>query len=354
VGTFILGVTGTSGQLKHATVMLLTIAKPPTPAFTLAASPSSLSLSAGSAGAYAVTITRTNLTAPIAFTVTGVPSQTTATFSPVSTSGNTTTLNVQTASNTPLGSYSLVVRGTSGGPGPQVTSTTSVVLKVTKPPTPAFTLAVAPDNVNVSAGLSGSFTVTITRTNLSAAIGFTVTGVPAHATASFSPVSTTGNTTTLTVQTASNTPLGSYDLVINGTSGSVVMSVTAHLTVSAAQTKQFTIAGVLDRALAPGVTGYLNLALTNSNNQTLSVTNLAVMVTGTNKPGCTVSGNFSTVQFSGTYPLSIPANSTRTLSQLGVPQSQWPKVTMVNLPTNQDACKSTGLTLSYTGSGQGN
>jgi hypothetical protein len=331
-------------------VMLLTVSKPPTPAFTLAASPSSLSLSAGSAGAYAVTITRTNLTAPIAFTVTGVPAHVTATFSPLSTSGNTTTLTITPDSSAAAGSASLVIKGTSGS----VVATIQVALTVTRPAPPSFTLAVSPDNLNVSAGLPGSFTVTITRTNLSAAIGFTVTGVPAHATASFSPVSTTGNTTTLTVQTASNTPLGSYDLVVKGTSGIVVKSVTAHLTVSAAQTKQFTIAGVLDRALAPGVTGYLNLALTNSNNQTLSVTNLAVTVTGTNKPGCTVSGNFSTVQFSGTYPLSIPANSTRMLSQLGVPQSQWPRVTMVNLPTNQDVCKSTGLTLSYTGSGQGN
>jgi hypothetical protein len=297
-----------------------------------------------------VTITRTNVTAPIAFTVTGVPAHVTATFSPLSTSGNTTTLTITPDSSAAAGSASLVIKGTSGS----VVATTQVALTVTRPPPPSFTLAVSPDNLNVSAGLSGAFTVTITRTNLTAPIGFTVTGVPAHTTATYAPVATSGNSTTLTITTASNTPLGSYSLVVKGTSGAITASAIAHLTLSAGQGKAFTIAGAVDRALSPGVTGYLNLALTNPNNQTLSITNLTVSITGTSMSGCTASGNFSTTQFSGIYPLSLPSNSTRTLSQLGVPQSQWPKVTMVNLATNQDVCKSTGLTLAFIGTGQGN
>jgi hypothetical protein len=281
----------------------------------------------------------------------GLPAGISGSFSsdPAGTASHRT-LMVSTTPSASVGTFALAVTGTSG----QLKHATVLVLAVTKPPTPAFNLAVSPANLNVSAGLSGSYTVTTTRTNLSAPIGFTVTGLPAHATAAFGPASTSGNSTTLTVQIASNSPLGSYSLVINGTSGTITASVTAHLTVSAGQGRAFTIAGVLDRALSPGVTGYLDLALTNPNNQTLSITNLAVSITGTSKSGCTASGNFSKTEFSGTYPLSLPSNSTRTLSQLGVPQSQWPKVTMVNLAMNQDICKSTSLTLGFTGTGIGN
>jgi hypothetical protein len=122
--------------------------------------------------------------------------------------------------------------------------------------------------------------------------------------------------------------------------------------VSAGQGQNFGLAGSADRLLAPGVSGFIDVAITNPNNQPLNVTNLSVAVTGTSKPACTTS-NFSVTQFSGTYPITVPANSTRTLSQLGITQSQRPKVTMINLPVNQDVCKNTGVALSFTGTGSG-
>jgi hypothetical protein len=351
VGTHTLTITGASGKISHTAQVKLTITAPAPPSFTLAVTPTSAQIVQGSSTVFIVSVARTNLSTPIDFTVTGVPSHATATFSPTSTTGTATALTVQTASNTPAGSYLLLVKGKAGTSGPS--SSVTATLTVTAPPPPSFTLAVASDNINVSAGLSGAFTVTITRTNLSAPIGFTLTGAPSHTTASFSPTPTSGNTTTLTVQTASNTPLGSYSLVVKGAAGSVVATVIAHLTVSAAHAQSFPITGSLDRTLAPGVTGYLNLAMTNSNNQPLSVTSLSVSISGTNKPACTTS-NFAVTQFSAAYPITVPANSTKTLSQLGIPQSAWPKVKMIDLPVNQDACKSTGLTLTYTGAGQGN
>ena len=52
----------------------------------------------------------------------------------------------------------------------------------------------------------------------------------------------------------------------------------------------------------------------------------------------------------------IPANSTRSLSSLTYPASpskvrpeQWPQVEMPNLDMNQDGCKATTFTLSYSG-----
>ena len=125
------------------------------------------------------------------------------------------------------------------------------------------------------------------------------------------------------------------------------MSAAAH------DNRAFTIIGTLDRSLAPGVTGFLDLSIANPNNQPISITNLTVSLTGTSKPGCTTS-NFSVAQLNGAYPFTVPANSTRTLSQLGIAQSARPRVTMVDLPVNQDVCKTTGLTLGYSGTGQGN
>jgi hypothetical protein len=75
-------------------------------------------------------------------------------------------------------------------------------------------------------------------------------------------------------------------------------------------------------------------------------------VTGTSKAACTTS-NYSVTQFSGSYPITVPANATRTLSQLGVAQAQRPKVTMLNLPVNQDVCKTAGVTLGLSGTGTG-
>lgn len=221
-------------------------------------------------------------------------------------------------------------------------------------PSPGFAISVSPGRVSTAqGGTNAAFAVTITRRHLTAPIAFTVSGLPASTTATFIPASTTGITTMLSVATSAGTPLGAYTLTVKGTSGALTASSAAYLTVSAAEHKPFGISGVLDRPLSPGATGYVNLALRNPNDQALRVTNLVVSITGRGNSACVVRGNFTTAQYGGDYPLSIPANSTRTLSQLGVAQSAWPAITMNDSASNQDICKSTSLALSYTGSGIG-
>lgn len=213
-----------------------------------------------------------------------------------------------------------------------------------------FTLSASPTNLNVPAGTQGSYAVTISRTNITDAVAFSVTGLPPNSTATFAPTSTTGNSTTLYITTSSSTGLGSYTPVITGTSTSnVSASTTVRLTISAGQSKQFTISGSLDHTLAPGVTGNLDLALSNPNNQPITVSGLTVAIAQVSKSACTATGNFSIKQFTGS--VTVPANSTKKLSVLGV--TNLPQVTMVDLPTNQDACKGATLTLTYTGTGQG-
>ena len=92
--------------------------------------------------------------------------------------------------------------------------------------------------------------------------------------------------------------------------------------------------------------------LTNSNNFTLQVTDLAAAVDHqTSSAGCDGGDNFSVEPIpAARYPLSLPANSTRTLSQLGIADADKPAVVMNDLLTvNQDACKGVTVYFHYSG-----
>jgi hypothetical protein len=116
----------------------------------------------------------------------------------------------------------------------------------------------------------------------------------------------------------------------------------------------FGISGNLSSSLYPGATVPLNLSLTNPYSWPISVLTVTITVApGTTKnnvanPSCDGPTNVVVSQtFSG--PVTIPANSTKSLQDLGIAQSQWPQVTMKDLGSNQDACKGTRFFFSYSG-----
>lgn len=90
---------------------------------------------------------------------------------------------------------------------------------------------------------------------------------------------------------------------------------------------------------------YVNLVFSNPNSSPVTVTNVTTSITGTSKPSCGTS-NFTVAQ-QFVPPVTVPANSTRSLSQLGVPQSRWPQLRMIDTGTNQDACKNADVNLSF-------
>jgi hypothetical protein len=51
--------------------------------------------------------------------------------------------------------------------------------------------------------------------------------------------------------------------------------------------------------------------------------------------------------------IKVPAHSTASLSDLGIPTSHWPVIAMVETHTNQDACEGAPLVLHYSGSATG-
>jgi hypothetical protein len=122
-------------------------------------------------------------------------------------------------------------------------------------------------------------------------------------------------------------------------------------------TGSFGISGNLTATLAPGVSGPLNLSFSNPYNFSggLKITSVTVTVQqatvkgGHANPDCVGPDNIGVTQASFTPPITVPRNSTRSLSDLGVPPAQWPQIAMRNLATNQDACKGTTFNFTYTG-----
>lgn len=89
---------------------------------------------------------------------------------------------------------------------------------------PDFTLRSTVAGAGVLPGGRGAIPVTVVALNgLSSAVSLGVKGLPAGATASFSPRTITGSgSATLTIRTTSSTPIGAYNLVIAGSAASIV------------------------------------------------------------------------------------------------------------------------------------
>jgi hypothetical protein len=88
---------------------------------------------------------------------------------------------------------------------------------------PDFSLSASPASKTVSPGGNAGYSVTVTPgTGFAGSVSFSVAGLPTGASASFNPASiTSSGSSTLTVVTASSTPVGSYPLTITGASGTL-------------------------------------------------------------------------------------------------------------------------------------
>jgi hypothetical protein len=112
----------------------------------------------------------------------------------------------------------------------------------------------------------------------------------------------------------------------------------------------FAIAGGYDGLLYPGTTGELALRVSNPNKKPILVTSLTVTIQpGSSKAGCDGPRNLQIApsNVSEANPLSVPANGSVTLPSGSVSA---PRVTMLNLSTNQDACKGAVFSFVYSGS----
>jgi cellulose 1,4-beta-cellobiosidase len=199
--------------------------------FTLTPSSASLSLKAGATAADVITVTGSGgFTGAVTFTVGGLPTGVTPSFSTnPATSSTTLTLTAATTVAS-AGPITVTITGVSGS----TTASTTVALTVIGTGGGGgFTLTPASTNLTVTAGGSTPDTITIADTGgFTGAVTFTVSGLPAGVTPTFSSNPATGTTTTLTLTAATSAAsAGPVTVTITGTSGTTSATTTVSVTV---------------------------------------------------------------------------------------------------------------------------
>lgn len=107
-GSYTVTVTATSGKVSGSVTAGLTVNVALSGSITMSATPSSVTMGAGSTAVYTAQLTRTNLSGPVTFSVLGgLPSGATATYTPNPTTGNSSTLQIATSPTTADGTYTL-------------------------------------------------------------------------------------------------------------------------------------------------------------------------------------------------------------------------------------------------------
>jgi outer membrane protein assembly factor BamB len=237
--TLLAGLAATShnaaklGTATFDSVSLTSSTTPPND-FLIAATPTTVSVTAGSTGTSSIsTALASGGAESIALSATGLPTGVTAVFAPASlTTGGSSTLTFTVGASVAAGSYPITVTGTA----PSATHTTTVTLTVTAAPSNNFSIAATPTTVSVAAGSSGTSTISTALVSGSAeSIALSATGLPTGVTAGFGPASvTTGGSSTLTFTVGASVAAGSYPITVTGTAPSATHTTSVTLTVTAA------------------------------------------------------------------------------------------------------------------------
>jgi plastocyanin len=181
-----------------------------------------------------------------------------------------------------------------------------------------YSLSATPNSQTIAPGGSANYSVTVAAQNgFTGIVSFALTGLPAGATASFTPTSVTGSgATTLAISTNTLISAGTYPMTITGTSGPVTRTVNVTLvvngdfTVSAAPaTVTINRDGTATYSVAVSSSGFSGTVL-------FSVSGLPKFATGKFNPTSVVNAgntvftvNTNKKVSAGTYPLTITASS---------------------------------------------
>jgi hypothetical protein len=183
-----------------------------------------------------------------------------------------------------------------------------------------FALSASPSSSTVTQGGSATYGVTVSpQGGFGGSVDLTASGLPAGATATFNPPSTT-STSTLSVTTSSSTPAGSYPLTITGTSGSLTHTTSVTLVVqSSAPAADFGLgASPSSQTVGRGGAASYTVTITRLNGftspVTLSVQGLPSRTSGSFSPNPTTSSSTFTISTSrntakGTRTLTITGTS---------------------------------------------
>lgn len=221
-GQYALTITGTSGTLTATTTLYIGVY---VPTFTLSVPGIAFTVGQGSSATGTVTVNPQNgFTSAVNLAVSGLPSGATASFSPNPTTGSSTMI-VTASPTTPVGLYTLTYTGTSGNQ--TVTTQSSLLVEA-----PYFTIGGGGAG-KVIQGSSTSIPLQVQPyLGFTGSVYFSIAGLPAGVTASFSPNPTT-TSSTMTITADGSALVGVYSLTITGTSGSAVTTTPLQLSVLA-------------------------------------------------------------------------------------------------------------------------
>ena len=207
-----------------------------TPAFTVSASPSVLTVTAGSTGSATITTAVSGgFNSSVALLASGAPSGVTVAFSPSSIGApgsGSSTATFTVASNTTPGTYNITITGTGGGQ----TQTTTVSLTVASAAQPAFTLSAAPGSITIKRNSSGVINVTTgVSGGFNSSVALSASGQGGAQTVTFSPATIAApgsGTSTMTITTGRNAAIGNKTITITATGGGITHTTTVTLTVT--------------------------------------------------------------------------------------------------------------------------
>jgi len=115
-----------------------------------------------------------------------------------------------------VGAHQVCVRATDAS-GNTSSGTACATLTVTN-----FSVSASPTSGSTAQGQKAAFAISVNRSGYSGSVSGGISGLPAGATAAFSPSATTGSSMTLTITTSNCgvvTPRGTYNLTVSGTAG---------------------------------------------------------------------------------------------------------------------------------------
>jgi hypothetical protein len=185
---------------------------------------------------------------------------------------------------------------------------TSAAVNVTVSNVVDYSLSVIPASVTVTAGSAASYTVNIARSGgFSGGVTFSISGLPAGASGTFTPNPATANSSALSITTTTATAAGSYVFTVTGVSGTLSHTATATLVVQAQPAGNFTLAitpaSVTVQSNGGTATYTVNITRTTfTSSISFSVSGLPAGVTATFNPNPTTAS-------STTLTLTVPAST---------------------------------------------
>ena len=236
-GTYALSLNGVAPGAPSATTTLsLQVTASSLPGFSLALNPTGpLTVVAGSSGNLGLQVAAQNgFTGSVAFSVSGLPTGATGTFTPTS-STSASNLQVAVGAAVAAGTYPFTIKGTSAG---VADATVAGSLVVSAAAVSSFSLTQSPAGpLTLVAGTSGSLSVQVAAQNgFAGSVAFSVSGFPTGVTGTFNPASST-SASTLQVTVGAAVAAGTYPFTLKGSSTGVAdASLAGSLVVTAGAT----------------------------------------------------------------------------------------------------------------------